>query len=314
MKGIPLYRLIFFHTIITLFIKSNQQTYIITNENNSLNTFITTVCIGKPKQCFPFQLSTSLRQTMVFSTDITPLGYQPEKSVTYRQSNTKLGQPYGTHYILGSYFYDTLTIESLNMEFKDFRIVLAEEGIKSNDVFYGVLGLGNGYKAYDTETSFLSLLFNSDLIKYKTISLSNKHFYIGNNPIEIQKLYTHKTKRECNLNLSSDRFQCATKNVMLYNDKQVLYSELEKNLYVEIDQFPIYAPVDFFSFLISNIFDTPFSMGDCKEVYHVNNKNTGIQCNEKGREFANRIKLMFFIEQWSVSFNLKKLFDFKNGN
>ena len=312
MKEIPLYRLIFFHIIITLFIKSNQQTYKITNENNSLNTFIITVCIGKPKQCFPFQLSTSIRQTMVFSTDITPSGYQPDKSETYRRTNTKLGQPYGTHYILGSYFYDTLTIEGLNIEFKDFRIVLAEDGIKSNNVFYGILGLGNTYRAYDTDISFLSRLFNSDLIKYQTISLNNRHFYIGNNPLEIQKLYTRKTKRECDLHISSDIFHCYTKNVMLYNDKEILYTELEKKLYVEIDQLPIYVPVNFFSYLVSNVFNVPFGNGDCKEVYHLSNKGTGIKCNEIGREFANNIKLIFFIDQWSMSFNLKNLFD-SNG-
>ena len=299
-----------------IFPKTNQQTIQIQNENNNDdklsidNKFIITVCIGTPKQCFPFLVTTYLQNTFILSSEFVPFGFDYKKSKTYHNTNITLGHRYGTTYISGYYIFDTLSIPSVNIDIPNFKIILVNYGFKSNKI-YGVIGLGNDYTKYDTDSNFILKLFTNNNIKYKTVSITNNNLYIGNDPFQLHKLYERQVKRTCDLNTSSDLFYCFTENAMIYNDKELLYKVNKQKLYFNTQDYHIYVPYDFFFYIIADIFYTPLTLDDCQEITERETNSAFIKCNENGMKYADKIKIRIFIDKWSLTFDLKSLFNSK---
>ena len=298
-----------------IFPNTNQQTIQIRNENHNNvsptnSQFIISACIGNPKQCFPFLVTTYLQHTIVFSKDFVPFGFDYKKSKTYHNTNITLGHRYGAWYISGHYIFDTLSFLNKDIEIPNFKMILVNYGFKSDD-YYGVLGLGNDYTMYDGDSNFILKLLNNKYITYKTVSISYKSLYIGNDPFQLHKLYEHNVKRTCDLNASSDLFYCFTENAMIYNDKEVLYKENKQRLYFNTQDYHIYVPFDFFFYIVADIFYTPFTVDDCKEITEPETNSVFIKCNENGMKFADKIKIIIFIDKWSLTLDLKSLFNSK---
>ena len=299
-----------FMYILLLYNNISLQSIIIQNENDSLDSFILTICLGTPKQCLPFLIRTSLNEIIVFSKKSHHLGYEACKSKTNRSSHMLISKSVDFDNVTGMYMWDTFYIPSINIEIKKIKFILSDNLIKSTK-YVGIIGIGSVNSInYNKDSDLIMLLKGNQSIRYSTISFGNSYIYIGNSPFELNESFKYKIKRVCDVNSNYGLFNCEIQNVLLYNGNDVLYKEDNKIVSFSVVEYFVYVTEEFFSFLERDLFYDELKKGDCWEI-DGKNYSIVIQCNEKGMESAKNIKLIFFIGRWSEVLNYENLFNEK---
>lgn len=246
----------------------------------------------------------------MFSKKSHHLGYEAFKSTTNRSSHMLISKSMNFDNVTGMYIWDTFYIPGINIEIKKIKFILSDNVIKSTK-YMGIIGIGSVNSiTYNKDSDLIMLIKDNQSIQYSTISFGSRYIYFGNSPFDLNKLFKYKIKRVCDVNSNYGLFNCEIQNVLLYNGNDVLYKEDNKMVSFSVVEYFVYVTEEFFSYLEKDLFYDEFKKGDCWEVKG-KNYSIVIQCNEKGKESAKNIKLIFFIGQWSEVLNYENLFNIK---
>ena len=288
--------------------------------------FVINVCVGKETNCLPFKLSTSFEETFVLDGDVYAKGYKYKESPTFKNMLSGLGRKYNDEYITGRYAKDDFYIQHTDIVVKGLQFIIVEKGIDlSNTNYIGVIGIGNEYAYSYKDSGFFQKLFLTITNgKRRNLSLMRNGLLIGTDVSAITRLSTGKVMKRCSIvNDRSDSknvIACQIDSSFIYNEKYkyVEYKSGKEKIKFSYDSDDMYVPRHVYENIKNLLF--PFEGRDeCRESVTRGGQHK-IKCDFDRDDYTvkNEIyynlsqrKLFLFINNFTVSFALDELFDWK---
>ena len=300
---------IFLFVLFSCITWTNERGYIkYTFEKNTFNNFILPVCISKRYKCYPFVLSTSIKEVLVLDGNNYMNGYLAEKSKTFKKSNELVSNYFHSYYYKGKYGTDTFFVEETDIHIKDFKFILVSDGIYM-DNFNGILGLGNDYVDFGTELNFIQSLVNNGNIDKPVFTIGNNTIVFGPNndtyPSEnIKKPYTCKIRNKGKL---SELLTCDINSVLITGEDILYIDSNPRLLKIDIEHVGISCPKSFFLYLQEKFFGPYIEKETCK-VFENTVFPCYIQCEEDVIQSLSEIEIIFFIDKWNIKYTVGELF------
>ena len=302
--------MIFFVLLLTLISNCFSRGYIkYTFEPNTYNNLILPVCISKRYNCYPFLLSTAIKETLVLDGNNYMNCFIPSHSKTYEITATTIGKNFHRYYIKGVFSYDTFFVEETDIFLKHFRFILVDKGIYM-DNYYGVIGLGNEFSVLSNEGNFIDALVNNGNIDRAVFTVSNTSIVFGTN----NETYPDKEKKtqKCKIRTkgaNSDLITCEVRSAII-NGKEIFYNyNVSALLKIDLERRGINVPKSFYEIIKEKIFKNYLlNETSCKEVEN-SIFPTYIQCNDEVINEIGEIDIYIFIDKWSIVYSMKELFE-----
>ena len=303
-------------------------------EITDFHQVIVTVCLGTPRNCYPFKLATNMNECYILHKDLIHFGFDDKASSTFQYNNDTMWFEVQHQMLHGEIVSDTLTIPDTPIELERFvfYLIKQEEGLKTvrTREYVGVLGLGKKYEDY--AMSFMSQLYLTDHIDDQMFSLTYKpstsngyltigyHDYAKGNHKDTSKIMpTQLGNTNHNYRIvpieetSSPSFEVKMNAIIYSND--LIDNGTRVFSYTQTVLFSpganhIYCPTKFYTLLLNVVFYDVIN----KERSLCWSERSGdyekVKCrNEVLRETVTLGDIRFIFTKWNVKISLMELFD-----
>ena len=257
------------------------------------------LCLGEPKQCFNFQLSTNNDISYIIDYNYNQFGFNSEKSSTFKLIKSSYSEYYdnSTNRLLnGRLSSDTLSDLNNILILKNFQFYLVSSGFYVPEVD-GIIALGKDMK-YE---SFLSKLFYDKLID------NNNFAFISSNVIFGDIIEDFKNNAKL-INNNINSYECELNKIFFYKESSNLFFSID---YINTITFSpgsevIYSPSSFFNKLTNTILK-PYILKNQCNINKIDSNSSFLTC------FKEIVKenlgiIYFIIGKWNVNFEINKLF------
>jgi hypothetical protein len=314
---------------------SSHKSISIPFEITDFHQIIITVCLGTPRNCYPFKLATNMNECYILHKDLIHFGYDDKASSTFQSHKDSMWFEVQHQMLHGEIVSDTLTIPSTPIELDRFvfYLIKQEDGLKTvrSREYVGVLGLGKKYEDY--AMSFMSQLYLTDHIDDQMFSLTYKpstsngyltigyHDYIntsskilptqlGNSnhnyrvvPIEETLSPSFEVKMNAII-YNNDLLDNSTR--VFSNTQTVLFSPGANH---------IYCPTKFYTLLVNVVFNDVINKGSALCWSERSGDYERIKCkNDILTETVTLGDIRFIFTKWNVKIALTELFDECGGD
>lgn len=277
---------LYLYSVILIFV--NSKTFQFVSE------YFITLCISTPSNCYPFKVTTSIGEILIFNTDEInrTLSISPTLKRDYQ-----LGRRYNYLFYSGVYISEDIYIKDTDIILQNMKCMLVERGFESNS-YKGLIGIGMMQSSFSQKDTVLDALINSNYITGKQYSIGKKQLILGD---EIKNNIKRCSIKAFQSNF--DKTSCVIKEIA-YKEKGSYRIEkdgykLEFNSEFE----PILAPEEDFKRL-REIF---VQKHGCSEGL-VNRDFKCFSCKDKSIEEMKDDIIYFMIENWSIKYKVKDLF------
>lgn len=303
-------------------------------EITDFNQIIVTVCLGTPRNCYPFKLATNMNECYILHKDLIHFGFDDKASSTFQSNDDSMWFEVQHQMLHGEIVSDTLTIPDTPIELERFvfYLVKQEEGLKTlrTKDYVGVLGLGKKYEDY--AMSFMSQLYLTDHIDDQMFSLTYKpstskgfltigyHDYAkADDRKDVSKIMPTQlgnTNRKYRIvpieETASPSFEVKMNAIIYTND--LIDNGTRAFSYTQTVLFSpganhIYCPNKFYSLLLDVIFYDLINKGRSLCWSEQNGEYEVVKCKRDVLTAATLGDIRFVFRKWNVKISLMELFD-----
>ena len=308
-------------------------------EITNFHQIIITVCLGTPRNCYPFKLATNMNECYILHKDLIHFGYDDKASLTFQSNNDAMWFEVQNQMLHGEIVSDTLTIPDTPIELDHFvfYLIKQEEGLKTvrTREYVGVLGLGKKYEDY--AMSFMSQLYLTDHIDDQMFSLTYKpstsngyltigyHNYINTSSSSSSKILptqlgnTNHNYRVVPIEETLSPSFEVKMNAIIYNNDILdnstrVFSNTQTVLFSPGANH-IYCPTKFYTLLLDVVFNDVINKGSALCWSERGGDYERIKCkNDILTETATLGDIRFIFTKWNVKIALTELFDECGGD
>ena len=257
------------------------------------DSFIT-LCISTLSNCYPFKVTTSIGEILIFNTDEMnrTLSISPTLKREYQ-----LGRKYNYLFYSGVYISEDIYIKDTDIILQSMKCMLVERGFESS-IYKGLIGIGMMQSSFTHKVTVIDTLINSNYNIGKQYSIGKKQLILGD---EIKNNIKRCSIKAFQSNY--DTISCFIKEIA-YKEKNSYRIEkdgykLEFNSEFE----PILAPEEDFKRLREILVQEH----GCSEGL-VNRDFKCFSCKDKEIDEMKDDTIYFMIENWSIKYKVKDLF------
>lgn len=314
---------------------SSHKSISIPFEITDFHQIIITVCLGTPRNCYPFKLATNMNECYILHKDLIHFGYDDKASSTFQSNHDSMWFEVQHQMLHGEIVSDTLTIPSTPIELDHFvfYLIKQEDGlqtVRTRD-YVGVLGLGKKYEDY--AMSFMSQLYLTDHIDDQMFSLTYKpstsngyltigyHDYIKTSSkiLPTQLGNTNHNYRVVPIEETLSPSFEVKMNAIIYNNDLLdnstrVFSNTQTVLFSPGANH-IYCPTKFYTLLVNVVFNDVINKGSALCWSERSGDYERIKCkNDILTETVTLGDIRFIFTKWNVKIALTELFDECGGD
>lgn len=314
---------------------SSHKSISIPFEITDFHQIIITVCLGTPRNCYPFKLATNMNECYILHKDLIHFGYDDKASSTFQSNHDSMWFEVQHQMLHGEIVSDTLTIPSTPIELDHFvfYLIKQEDGlqtVRTRD-YVGVLGLGKKYEDY--AMSFMSQLYLTDHIDDQMFSLTYKpstsngyltigyHDYINTSSkiLPTQLGNTNHNYRVVPIEETLSPSFEVKMNAIIYNNDLLdnstrVFSNTQTVLFSPGANH-IYCPTKFYTLLVNVVFNDVINKGSALCWSERSGDYERIKCkNDILTETVTLGDIRFIFTKWNVKIALTELFDECGGD
>lgn len=157
---------LYLYSIILIFV--NSKTFQFVSE------YFITLCISTPSNCYPFKVTTSIGEILIFNTDEInrTLSISPTLKRDYQ-----LGRRYNSLFYSGVYISEDIYIKDTDILLQNMKCMLVERGFESNS-YKGLIGIGMMQSSFSQKDTVIDALINNNYITGKQYSIGKKQLIL----------------------------------------------------------------------------------------------------------------------------------------
>lgn len=294
--------------------------------------FLIEICLSTDSNCYKFKLTTKFPELRLQSNTHLPVKFKGMNSI--EQGTASEVEISNSEYEYGLVVVDSIYISEFHIEKFPFVYISKPSDNKN---YIGELGLGYLYQTtksnvYKNKMSVIEALYENGYIDkriffIKLTSLHQGEFGVGNYPTEYTKDNSNII-RACKLMkysfysddysvlkepIENEQFECRLNAVYFEhndNDNFMFYStrtQEAKRVLVNLSANVIFAALDFFDYMINNLFKMYIEKQICVVKKFSEFGYVTCQYEKLDEEFLNK-EITFMFGKWSMKMRIKNLF------